>query len=93
MLTLELAGGQAYVARHECFPRVVETDRHCSLEGVLDELGTVGIQQFDALQASDDVVLAERVVPRPPRFHHIGCVGPKVRVGVVSGKHNDINKR
>ena len=69
--------------RHDCFRGVTETDRRRILEGVVDELCAVGIHEFDALHTSDDVVLPEYVVLGPARIHHIGRVGPKVRVGVV----------
>ena len=82
---------EAGIARHYGSRSVIESDRHSILERVADELGAIGIHDLERLCTSDDGVLLETVVFRPPRLYHIGCVGPKVRVSVVSGQ--DTNKR
>ena len=56
---------EAGVSRHERVRNVVKANRRSILEGVVDELETVGLLELDALFASREKIFREYVVVRP----------------------------
>lgn len=89
---LQLRGFEAGVPRHDGSLRVIKADLRSILEGVVDELGTVRLLDFDALLASDDCVLSEHVIIGPPGLTHFRIVRSNVREG-VEPEEGRCNKR
>ena len=83
---LQLGAMEAGVTRHHCSRSIIEAHSQCILKRVADELGAIGIHDLEGLYASDDGVLLETIILRPPRLHHVGRIGPEVRVGIVPGQ-------
>ena len=59
---LELAVVEANIPLHDGFLCVIETDRRSILEGVVDELGTIGVHELDAFDTPDNMVVVKFVV-------------------------------
>ena len=59
---LELGVVEANVSYHYGFRCVIETDRRSILEGVVDELGAIGVHELDAFDTPDNMVVVKFVV-------------------------------
>ena len=80
---LQLDAIEARVAQHDGPLSVIEPNRGSILKRVFDKLGAVGFLYCKAFYSSDDDVLPENIVFRPPRDQHLRLIGSEIKECVV----------